>query len=350
MFCVVFSKVVEIMKKIAVIGAGTWGTSLCKLLAEKGEDVHLWAFEPEVAAGINEMHRNPWFLPEIDLPENLRASNDLSEVMSDAVVVVSVLPSHVLKQVWTEASQYLSADAIVVSCTKGVDPKSFLLMSQLLDAVLPDHDKNLRCVLSGPSFAKEVAQGLPTSVVLAGSCTTTCEQVQQLFRTTWFLPFLSDDMIGVQVGGAVKNVLAIAAGIGAGLELGHNAQAMIVTRGLYEMIKVGQVLGANPLTFSGLSGIGDLVLTATSDLSRNYQVGKLIGQGKDPKKLLQESHMVAEGMETAQALRAIGEEHKLNIPICISIAAILNGKLQPKDALAQLTSLPLGNELRSIQG
>ena len=332
---------------IAVIGAGNWGTALAQILAEQHENVCLWAFEKEVVAGIEKNRRNPLFLADIELPKNLRVSNSLADALKNANLVVSVLPSHVLRQVWREAAQHLLADAFVVSCTKGIDPNNFQVMSQILDECLAKHDASKRAVLSGPSFAHEVAKHLPTTVVLAGENSNTLEYLQKIFRSKTFLPFLSDDVIGVQVGGAVKNVIAIAAGLAHGLGFAHNTQAALVTLGLYEMMKVGQVLGAKARTFAGLSGIGDLVLTATSTQSRNFSVGHALGRGEKIEKILQ-GKMVAEGIETAHAVSRLGKKHQLNLPICEVVSQVLLGKLTPQQAVANLTSQDLGEELRSL--
>lgn len=332
---------------IAVIGAGSWGTALAKILAERHDRVCLWAHEPEVVEGIQKNRRNPLFLADIELPAHLRVSNSLSEVLSSADLVVSVLPSHVLTRVWQQAAPFLAPQALLVNCSKGIDPKTFQLTSQLLDACLPKHDKALRAVLSGPSFAHEVAKGMPTSVVLAGESLPTLERMQKIFHRKTFLPFLSEDPIGVQVGGAVKNVIAIAAGLSAGLNFGHNTLAALVTLGLYEMMKVGHVLGAKARTFAGLSGLGDLVLTTTSEQSRNFSVGKALGRGESVEKILQ-GKMVAEGIETAHAVSALGKKYQINLPICDVVSEILLGKLSPQQAVNKLTAQHIGEELRSL--
>jgi len=335
------------MKKIAVIGAGSWGTALAKHLADAGHSVLLWAYETEVVEGVRRHRKNPLFLSDILLPSSLQVTSDLQEALSQVSCVVSVIPSHVLRALWKKASPLLLPNILFVSCTKGIEPKTQKLMSQVLDDVLPHHPSSLRVVLSGPSFAKEVAAGLPTSVVIAGEDRSVTEKIQHLFRTQSFLPFTSDDVIGVQVGGAVKNVIAIAAGMSDGLGLGANARAAIVTRGVYETMKVGIALGAKRLTMAGLSGLGDLVLTCTGPLSRNYSVGRALGEGKSAKEVLGE-HMVAEGVVTAKAVDDVRVKHHLTLPICNAIHRILSGELKPDRAVKEITSLPLGDELSGI--
>lgn len=334
--------------KIAVIGAGSWGTALAKLLAEKGNDVLVWAFEDEVARGINEKGVNPVYLSESALPSNLRATPRLKEALCDRNLIVSAVPSHAMRGVWTKASRYLSGEAVLVSCTKGIEAASFKLMSEVIGECLPNHPKKSLTVLSGPSFAREVMIGLPTSVVIAGTDASVCRLVQNAFRTETFLTFTSEDVIGVEVGGAVKNVIAIATGLSDGMDLGNNSRAAIITRGLYEMIKIGKALGANPLTFAGLSGIGDLVLTCTADLSRNHTVGKRLGRGENLAKILSGMKMVAEGVSTAKAIHALAKAREINAPICSAMYKILFEGLPPKQAVDELCRMELKEELGSL--
>lgn len=334
--------------RIAIIGAGSWGTALAWLLGNKGFDVLVWGFEREVVSEINARHINPLYLPGVTLPDCVRATGDLSEALSGRTLVVSVVPSHALRNVWESGASALEDDALLVSCTKGIETESLKLMSQVLAECLPHHPEARRAVLSGPSFAREVAKGLPTSVVIAGREASTCRKVQEVFRTEAFLTFTNDDVVGVEVGGAVKNVIAIATGISDGLGLGHNSRAAIITRGLYEMIKIGKALGANPLTFAGLSGIGDLVLTCTAQLSRNHTVGEALGQGRPLAAILSEMKMVAEGVPTATAIWRLARRHGINAPICDAMYRILAEGLCPREAVGHLCTMELKDELRSI--
>ena len=336
------------MTTFAVIGAGSWGTALAKCLADKGEKVRLWAYEHQVVQGITINHRNPLFLTDIPLPPRLEVTTDLEKTLTDATIVLSVVPSSFLRSVWKRAAPFLSQKTLVVSCTKGIESKTFKLMSQVLDECLPKHPQALRACLSGPTFARELALGHLTTAVVAGVHPATLKHLQQTLRTPTFLLFTSDDPIGIQVGGAVKNVIAIASGIGVGMNLGFNARAAIITRGLYEMIKVGMHLGAKPTTFSGLSGIGDLVLTSTGELSRNFTLGKALGEGQSITQVMKDSPMIAEGVETAHAVDAFAKSHGLSLPICSLIHRILEGTLTPQQALGEITTLPLDQELGSL--
>jgi glycerol-3-phosphate dehydrogenase (NAD(P)+) len=335
-------------KNIGIIGAGSWGTALSKMLAEKGTSVTLWCFEKEVAAGINKSHKNPLYIPDVDLPPAVEATTDLKNAVSGKEIVVSVIPSRFVREIWTKGAQHVDSATIIVSATKGIEADTRKLMSRVLADCLPSHPEANRVFLSGPSFAPEVARGLPTSVVIAGKDPAVMQKVQETFRTNMFLTFTNEDVIGVEVGGAVKNVIAIAAGMSDGLGFGHNARAAIITRGLYEMVKIGKSLGANPLTFIGLSGIGDLVLTCTADLSRNHTVGKRLGRGEALDAILKDMKMVAEGIPTAEAVYHLALENSINAPICEAMYRMLHQDLKPRDAATWLCSLPLKDELRSI--
>jgi glycerol-3-phosphate dehydrogenase (NAD(P)+) len=334
--------------KIAVIGAGTWGTTLAKLLGDKGMDVVVWAYEDAVVKGINALHKNPFYLTEVALPPNVCATSDVANALEGRDYVISAVPSAALRAVWQHHSAYLDPNSILISCTKGIEEHSLKLMSQVLDECLPDHPARHRAVLSGPSFAKEVAKGLTTSVVIAGRDKRINRKLQNLFRTNFFLTFTNDDMIGVEVGGAVKNVIAIAAGMSEGLSLGHNTRASIITRGLYEMIKIGKALGASPLTFAGLSGIGDLVLTCTADLSRNHTVGVRLGEGEKLEDIMKDSRVVAEGIPTTRAVNEIAKRYRINVPICNAMYRIMFEGLLPLHAITELCTLELRDELGAI--
>jgi len=333
---------------VGVIGAGHWGTALSKLLAEKGVPVTLWCYEKEVADHINSDHHNPFYLTEAKLPHTIKATNDLQEAIVQKDVVVSVLPSHAVRVIWTKAAQYLDPKTILVNATKGIESKTQKLMSEVLSECLPSHPEKQRTFLSGPSFAREVALGLPTSVAIAGNDPSVSQKVQQLFRTMTFLTFTNDDIPGVEVGGSVKNVIAIASGVSDGLGFGHNARAAIITRGVYEMVKIGRAFGAKPLTFLGLAGIGDLILTCTAELSRNHMVGKKLASGQTMKEILAEMKMVAEGIQTAEAVYLLTLKHNIEAPICHVTYRMLYEGLQPKEAVAWLCSMTLKEELRSI--
>jgi glycerol-3-phosphate dehydrogenase (NAD(P)+) len=308
-------------------------------------NVRLWAYEPEVVEGLNRSHVNPYYLNTAQLPDTVQATTDFSEVLDGAHIVVSVVPSKALRQVWQKHGHLLSPEAIVVSCTKGIEEGSFKIMTQVLEDCLPGHPLQNITALSGPSFAREVALGLPTSVVLAGRDDALLLDLQELFRTPVFMTFTSHDVIGVQIGGALKNILAIATGISDGLGLGHNSRAATITLGLSEIIRLGRYLGAEPLTFAGLSGVGDLVLTCTGALSRNYTLGVELGKGRTLNDVMGHSRMVAEGAETAKAVYHFAVEKKISMPICNRVYRILFEGLSPQEAMKQLCAFRPKEEL-----
>ena len=334
--------------KIGVIGAGNWGTALANLLAGKGIDVVLWAYETDVVTNINNKHKNHLYLQGVTLSRDLAATNNLAEAVRDKDMIVFVAPSHVTRKVAGEVAKGIKKSAIFVSCTKGIEASSGKLVSNILQEAMPDFDKNDFCFLSGPSFAVEVAGRLPTAVVIASTNPATANIAQEAFRTGYFMPFTSDDTIGVQVGGAIKNIVAIACGISDGLGFGHNTRAATITRGLYEIIKIGQALGANPITFAGLAGIGDLVLTCTSELSRNRQLGFQVGKGRNIEVIQKNMKGVAEGVITAKAVYNLAKKLKLETPICSEVYKIIYEKKSPKKAVSDLTKMEIHEELKGV--
>ena len=278
------------MTPTAVMGAGAWGTALAWLLAKKGEPVRLWAHEPEVAAQVNEAHENSRYLPGIALPPTLKASASVTEVLEGVGALIFVVPSHVAAGVIAQIAPHLPAGIPIVSATKGLDEKRARPISTVMEELLPIPPGSV-FALSGPSFAAEVCRDLPTAVVLAGPSGPEALLLQRLLMTSVFRIYLGGDRLGVELGGALKNVIAVAAGIADGLGLGHNARAALITRGLAEMVRLGLAMGADPRTFAGLSGMGDLVLTCTGGLSRNRAVGVQLGEGKKLAAIL------AEGIE-----------------------------------------------------
>lgn len=334
--------------QVAVVGAGSWGTALARMLARKGLTVRLWAFEPELVAEIEKTSVNTWYLDGFELPDTLTASNDLRAVVGGAELVVLVTPSQNLRSVLSQAAPSIPRDIPVVCCSKGIEIETGALMSDVLEDALPDHPRSLFTFLSGPSFAKEVAKEDPTAVVVAGTDDDAVTRVQQVFRTPFFMTFIQNDVRGVELGGALKNVMAIATGVVEGMGLGHNSQAAMITRGLYEMIKLGRALGADPLTFAGLAGIGDLVLTCTGGLSRNRLVGIELGRGKSLPEILEAMRMVAEGVRTAEAVHALALKHDVFMPICTGVYEILYKGKSPQEVIQELTSVEVHQELRGL--
>ena len=322
-------------RPVAVIGAGAWGTALACLLAEKGARVRLWAFEPEVSAGIVANHENKLYLPGVSLPAALETTTSLEETAFGVELVVFVVPSHAAARVAAALAPHVPAGVPVITATKGIEPENLRLMSTLLEETLQAR-RGPVFALSGPSFAVEVCRHLPTAVVLAGPPGSQAETLQRLFMTAAFRVYLGADPIGVQLGGALKNVVALAAGVVDGLGLGHNSRAALITRGLAEMVRLGAAMGADPRTFAGLSGMGDLVLTCTGALSRNRSVGVQLGQGKKLADILAGVRTVAEGVSTAKAAKALAERHHVEMPIVREVCAVLFEGKDPRRAVADL--------------
>ena len=331
--------------RIGVVGAGSWGTALANLLAEKGYKIKLWAFEKEIKEQIEETRQNKIFLPGFNLSENLTVSNNLDEVVAEKDLVLVVVPSHVIRETTLKMAASVSSETIIVSASKGIENKTHLTMTGVLEQTLPEIPVNQIAVLSGPSFAKEVAKKFPTVVTVASKDAEIAAFVQHTFATPYFRVYTSEDMIGVQLGGSVKNVIAIAAGVIDGLGLGLNTRAALITRGMTEIRRLGLKLGANPRTFTGLAGFGDLILTCTGDLSRNHTVGKLIGEGKQLDEILSEMRMVAEGVKTAKSVYNLSRKLDVDMPIAHETYRILHEGVSPKEAVLRLMTRDLKADL-----
>jgi glycerol-3-phosphate dehydrogenase (NAD(P)+) len=327
---------------VAVIGGGAWGTTLADLLARKGAMVRLWVREPEVVASINETHCNDLFLPGAALAPEVRATGDVGEAVRNAEVVVSAAPSHAVKHVMTEAARSLTGRPLVVSVSKGLEPERLQLLSVVLRDIIGARASI--AVLSGPSFAQEVYQQQPTAVVAASQDHDVAKRAQQAFSTNHFRVYSHTDVVGVELGGALKNVIALAAGILEGLGLGNNPRAALITRGLAEIARLGVALGADPITFAGLAGMGDLLLTATGALSRNRTLGVELGRGKSLAEAQGGRASVAEGVITAKSAVALGERHGVELPISRQVADILFHGKSPRQAVAALMERDLKAE------
>ncbi len=330
------------MSAVAVLGAGSWGTTLANLLAGKGETVRLWAYEPEVVEAVNRTHENPLFLPGVRLGADLRAFGDPQEAVSGAGVIVSAPPSHVTRAVVDRVREAVAAGVLVVSATKGIENDTLALMSEVFAERLPE----ARFVaLSGPSFAIEVCQGQPTAVVAAARDESSALAAQQLFATPAFRVYSGRDVVGVELAGALKNVIAIAAGILEGLGLGHNPRAALITRGLAEITRLGVAMGADPSTFAGLAGMGDLVLTTTGSLSRNRALGVALAQGRTLEEYRTAHRSVAEGANTSRAGAALGARMGVELPIIQKVCEVLFSGKPARDAVPEL----MGRELKAEQ-
>ncbi len=306
----------HMMRTAAVIGAGAWGTTLARLLAERVRTVHLWAHEPEVVEAVRSKQENSLFLPGVRLPDSLVPTLSLAEAVQDADLLVFAVPSHFARSVLRQLGPLLTDRTVpLISATKGIEEDSLKLMTEVMRETLPGGMSSQLAVLSGPSFAAEVSKGHPTAVTLAGEDAGQIQRLQNVLMTTFLRVYSASDLIGVQLGGSLKNVMALAAGVVDGLGMGHNTRAALITRGLAEMIRLGTAMGADPRTFYGLSGVGDLVLTCTGALSRNHTVGVRLGRGEKLEVILAGMQAVAEGVRTSRA--ALGLAHRFQVPMPI---------------------------------
>jgi glycerol-3-phosphate dehydrogenase (NAD(P)+) len=328
------------MSYMAVIGAGSWGTTLACLLAEKEYDVSLWAFEKEVVESIRDTRMNSVYLPDVPLPENLKVTNDILQAVKNSRYILNVVPTQFTRSVFRDARKHIPADAVIISASKGIEQGTLLTVSSILREIT-GHQV---AVLSGPSFAKEVVRRLPTAVTLATEDIDTGLILQEIFNTNYFRVYTHTDMLGVELGGALKNVIAIAAGISDGMGLGHNARAALITRGLVEMVRLGVSLGADERTFSGLSGLGDLVLTCTGPLSRNYSVGVSLGKGLTLKEILAATKSVAEGVATSLSAYELSRKQDVEMPIVEQIYEVIYKEKSPVDAVSMLMNRTLRSE------
>lgn len=330
-----------------MIGGGAWGTTVASLLATKA-DVTLWAREADVVEAVNGRHENPMFLPGALLPHGLRASNDLHTALEGSEVVLMVVPSRYYRDVLQQARTAIAPDVPFLSLTKGIEEGSLLRMSQVAADVLVDHDPDRIGVLSGPNIAREVWARQPTATVVAIPDEATGVELQHLLMTPTLRVYTNPDVIGCETGGAVKNVIALAAGMATGLGFGQNTLAALVTRGLAELTRLGVALGGLPLTFLGLAGIGDLVVTCNSPDSRNRRVGEELGRGRPLQDILGSMHAVAEGVQTCGPVLALGDRTGVELPICEQVGEVVDGRVGAADAVGALLQREPKPELRGI--
>ncbi|MGB9891760.1 NAD(P)H-dependent glycerol-3-phosphate dehydrogenase [Thermodesulfovibrio yellowstonii] len=328
------------MSYIAVIGAGSWGTTLASLLSKKGFDVVIWAREKEIADAINSKKENPIYLPNIKLPHNLISTDDILEAIKKARFIVNVVPTQHIRSVFTSLQNKLNDENIVVSASKGIEKGTLKTPSMILEEII---NKKVY-VLSGPTFAIEVAQEKPTAVTISGSEKRGRLLLQEIFSTSYFRVYEHDDPIGAEIGGAIKNVIAIAAGICDALELGNNARAALITRGLHEIMRLGKKMGAKEITFSGLSGLGDLFLTCTSNLSRNYTVGYRLGKGESLNEISKSMRSIAEGVETSLSAMQLSKKLDVEMPITTEIYQVIYEGKTPQQAASDLMNRTLKPE------
>lgn len=323
------------MERIAVVGAGSWGTTVAHLAGQK-VDTLLWARRPELAARINETRRNEDYLPDLELSDRLRATADIEEAVATADVVVMAAPSHGFRGVFTGAAAHIGEGVPVVSLTKGIEQGSLARMTQVILEVDPDIDASIVGVLTGPNLAAEIVMGQPTASVIAMTDRPAAEELQQLFMNPAFRVYTNDDVIGCELGGALKNVMAIASGMSDGLGFGDNTRATLLTRALAELTRLGVALGGRPETFAGLAGMGDLIATCSSNRSRNHQVGFGLARGKTLEEIVEEMSMVAEGVKTTKSVLGLAQRADVDMPIASHVDRVLEGEMSPREGMMSL--------------
>lgn len=331
-----------------VVGGGSWGTALANLLVTDRVPTTIWAREAEVVDAINRQRENTVFLPGVSLHEGLSAVDDLHAAVAEAEIVVSSVPTQFVRETWSRVSDVTPGDITIVTVSKGIEVDTLRTPSHILGEVLGDAVSERIVALSGPSFAREVAAGHPTAVVAAGTDPDRTRTVQGLFSSETFRVYTSDDVTGVELGGALKNVIAVAAGIVEGLRYGHNTLTALITRGLAELSRLGVAMGGHPMTFSGLSGMGDLVLTCTGGLSRNRTVGVELGRGRSLEDIVAEMNMVAEGVRTAEAVRQLSESVGVEMPICEQVYEVLYRGKSPGLVARELMVRELRSERENL--
>jgi glycerol-3-phosphate dehydrogenase (NAD(P)+) len=332
----------------SVIGSGSFGTALANTLAMNCEEVRLWGRDAALAEAINTRHENSSYLPGIPLAPHVRATTSLQEALEGADVVVLATPSHATRDVMLKALPFLPKHVPLMTVAKGIENETLLTMTELLEDCLPEEFHPYVAILSGPSFAKELALRMPTVVTIASHWDKVAQRCQKLLQTDTFRSYTSNDVVGVEYGGALKNVIAIAAGMADGLGMGHNARAAIITRGLAEITRLAVRKGANPLTLSGLSGMGDLVLTCTGELSRNRRVGMELGRGRPLAEVLGDMKQVAEGVKTAKSARDLSVKTGVELPICNQVYAIAYEGKSPRAAVVELMTRQPKSELSGV--
>ncbi len=334
------------MHRVAVIGAGSWGTALALLLADKGVDVSLWGHRLEHVAALKQDRENVAYLAGFPFPSKLRPTGSIKEAVGNADVVCMVVPSHAYREVFQLVAEESPKGAVFISATKGIENDSLKTMTQVMADCLGETNRSPAplAVLSGPSFAREVAQKVPTAIAIGCKNPDVAHDLQKIFRTNYFRVYTSDDIVGLEISAALKNIIAVAAGICDGLEFGSNARAAVITRGLAEMTRLGVMLGAQQQTFFGLSGLGDLVLTCTGALSRNRHVGLELGKGKTLAEILGSMNMVAEGVKTTKSVHDLVTKLGVDMPILEQVYQVLYGNKDCKTAVKDLLSRGLKSE------
>lgn len=334
--------------EIGLIGAGSWGTALAMVLADNGHHVHMWSRREEQADEINRQRTNRKYLPDIELPASVVCFTDLRKVASGRKMVLFVAPSHSIREIVREAAPFLADDALIVHAVKGLELNSYKRISEVIKEELPPGLHNRIVVLSGPSHAEEVSRKSPTTVVVASNQLASAEEAQDAFMNHYFRVYTNPDVIGLEIGGSLKNIIALGAGLSDGLGYGDNAKAALMTRGLAEISRLGVQLGANPLTFSGLAGVGDLIVTCTSKHSRNWRAGNLLGQGFSLADVLDKMGMVVEGVKTTRAAYELSSQLGVEMPITRELFRVLFEGKEPKQAVGDLMGRLKKHEMEEI--
>lgn len=332
------------MGKVAVLGAGSWGTALSIVLADNDHEVHLWSHRKEQVDEINETRENRRYL-QATLPNNIQAYADIQEALHDVEAVIFVVPSSAIREVCEKVRPLLTNQMTIIHATKGIEPDSFKRISEIISEEIPGYDRDDIVVLSGPSHAEEVALRHPTTITVAAKNDRKAKYAQSIFINNAFRVYTSDDVVGAELGGALKNIIALGAGISDGLGFGDNAKAALITRGLAEITRLGVTLGANPLTFLGLCGVGDLIVTSTSTHSRNWRAGNLLGKGKTLAEITESMGMVIEGVRTTKAAHQLSKQLNVEMPITSGLYEVLFNEKDPREVVEQLMNRMKKEEL-----
>lgn len=338
------------MEKVAIIGAGSWGTAISFVLAENGHDCLLWARRPEQSEEINSSHTNNSYLPGISLPENLKSTSDLNKAAQHGEIIVLAVPTKAIRELCSELNRMDISPKLVVHVSKGIEPDSLKRISEMIKEEISSDKLQSVVVLSGPSHAEEVVLHQPTTVTAASEEIDAAEKIQDLFMNNNFRVYTNPDIIGVEIGAALKNVIALSAGISDGLGYGDNAKAALITRGLAEISRLGVKMGANPQTFSGLTGLGDLIVTCTSVHSRNWRAGNMLGQGKTLDEVTSGMGMVIEGVRTAKATHQLAALYNVSMPLTEALYSVLFEGVDPKQAVDQLMNRMKKHEVEDLFG
>jgi glycerol-3-phosphate dehydrogenase (NAD(P)+) len=334
--------------KVCVMVAGSWGTALATVLADNGNQVSLWTRDPAHAADINATRVNRRFLPDAALPSNITATSSVEEAVKGAHAVLLAPPSGAMREVTRQIQPWITGDTLIIHATKGFEVGTLKRMTEVIAEELPHTDPKKIVVLSGPSHAEEVIRRSPTTVVVAAQCADSAEKAQDLFMNSSFRVYTNPDVTGVEISGALKNIIALGAGLSDGLEFGDNAKAALITRGLAEIARLGLAMGANPLTFAGLAGVGDLIVTCTSKHSRNWRAGYLLAQGNSVDEVLASMGMVVEGIKTTKSAYALAQVHDIRMPITTELYQLLFEEKSPKHAVEDLMGRVRTHEIEEI--